>query len=461
MNSLRGHVLRVLVVTILVSWTVALVALWFLLKRSETSIADNGLRNVATHILQAIPANMDDRAPGPAPSPKPTVLPDDPKLAFQVWGDRTRLIAQTPGAPDSALKPDFMDGFASLTVGRQRWRVYSVADAAGRKFVQVGRLHSQLDAELQRKALAALGLFTALVCFAGMLTYIAVRRSLRPVADLEDTLRRRATFDLTPLSTGTLPSELRPLIESFNHVLAQLDEAVEGERRFIGDAAHELRTPLAALQAQAHVALHARSAAEKDAALVKLVAVAERNTRLSEQLLDLARLNAGEHAPQRETADLSELVLHVAREFEVFAEANHRSLVLDIAPAPIVCNIDEIGILLRNLVDNALRYTPAKGRVHIRCARVDSSTGPAGYVEVADDGPGVPPAEREAIFRRFHRVAGNGGRGSGIGLSLVAGIARLHQATITTGSGLDGQGFSVRVQFPPVPPSRFIGPSSR
>jgi signal transduction histidine kinase len=172
-------------------------------------------------------------------------------------------------------------------------------------------------------------------------------------------------------------------------------------------------------------------------------------------LLDLARLNAGEHAPRRETADLGELALHVVREFEIFAQSSQRSLMLDVAPSCVECNIDEVGILLRNLVDNALRYTPEQGRVRVRCGCIDTSSGPAAYVEVADDGPGVPPSEREAIFRRFHRVPGNGGRGSGIGLSLVAGIARLHGATLVTGTGLDGQGFSVRVQFPAasVPPA--------
>lgn len=450
-NSLRGNVLRALVVTILASWAVALVALWFFLKQTETSIADNGLRNFATHILRAIPAHADDRAAGPGLSPKPSTLSDDPKLAFQVWSDRTRLIAATPGAPATALKPDFANGFASLVVDGQRWRVYSVSDGGQRKHVQVGRLHRELDAELRQKALVFMGLLTTLVCFAGLITFLAVRRSLRPVAELETTLRQRVAFDLTPLATDHLPSELRPLVASFNRVLTQLDEAVENERRFIGDAAHELRTPLAALQTQAHVALRARTAPEKDAALVKLVAVAERNTRLSEQLLDLARLNAGERAPQRERADLAVLVLHVAREFEIVAETRQRSLTLDLSPAPLDCNIDEVGILLRNLVDNALRYTLPAGRVRVRCALEPSPLGEAAWVEVADDGPGVPPDEREAIFRRFHRLPSSGGRGSGIGLSLVAGIVRLHGASLSTGTGIDGRGFAVRVRFAALP----------
>jgi len=447
-NSLRGNVSRVLLGTILLSWAIGLIALWFLLKHDETSIADRSLRILATRMLQAVPATADGVFRAPRDPHQEAPLSDDPKLAFQVWADRSQMISRTPGAPATALKPDFVDGFTNVSLGEKVWRVYSISDGAQRKSVQVGRLLSDLDVELRLKALVWATILTTLICFIGLLTFLAIRRSLRPVDELEATLRYRARFDLTPLSSNALPSELRPLVESFNHVLAQLDEAIESERRFIGDAAHELRTPLAALQAQAHVALHARTASEKDAALVKLIAVAERNARLAEQLLDLARLNAGEHAPQREKADLSELAVHVAREFEVFAQTNQRTLALDIAPSPIDCNIDEVGILLRNLVDNALRYTPPNGRVHIRCGCVDTDDGPAGYVEVEDDGPGVPPSEREAIFNRFHRVPGNGGRGSGIGLSLVAGIARLHQATIVTGTGIDGQGFSVRVQFP-------------
>jgi signal transduction histidine kinase len=245
-----------------------------------------------------------------------------------------------------------------------------------------------------------------------------------------------------------LPSEIRPLVESFNHLLDQLDQAMQGERRFIGDAAHELRTPLSALQAQAQVALRAATLADKDAALVKLLAVAERSTRLSDQLLDLARMDAGVHAPQKSAADLSELITHVSQEFDMQAQQQRRGIILALTPCPIECDVDEIGILLRNLLDNALRYTPEGGRVKISCGYSEEAGKRHVCLEVADDGPGVPEAEQQAIFRRFHRIAGKGGRGSGIGLSLVAGIAQLHEAAIQTGTGLDGKGLSVRILFP-------------
>jgi signal transduction histidine kinase len=186
--------------------------------------------------------------------------------------------------------------------------------------------------------------------------------------------------------------------------------------------------------------------------------VAERSTRLSDQLLDLARMDAGVHAPQKSAADLSELITHVSQEFDMQAQQQRRSIILALTPCPIECDVDEIGILLRNLLDNALRYTPEGGRVKISCGYHEEAGRRRVCLEVADDGPGVPEAEQQAIFRRFHRIAGNGGRGSGIGLSLVAGIAQLHEAVIQTGAGLDGKGFSVRILFPV--PAAGAGPAS-
>jgi signal transduction histidine kinase len=275
-----------------------------------------------------------------------------------------------------------------------------------------------------------------------------LRQSLKPVFAIEELVRKRQKFDLTPLPVERLPTELRPLIESFNHLLEQVDQAVEVERRFIGDAAHELRTPLAALHAQAQVALRADTIDEKDAALTKLLAVAERSTRLSEQLLDMARLNAGVIVSKQAPADLGELIVHVGREFDMYAQQHNRLIVLQTSSCYINCDIDEIGILLRNLIDNALRYTPDGGCVRISCNIWAEASQSYVLLEVADDGPGVPEREREAIFTRFHRVSINGGRGSGIGLSLVAGIAQLHRARVKVGTGLGGHGLGIRFLFP-------------
>jgi signal transduction histidine kinase len=448
----------VLGATIALCWIVAFAMLFAYLSHNKASIWDDKLKTIATRILLTIPAGKDMVATGPGLQLRDPALAESEQLVFQVWIDRKRLSVRTPGAPGSPLRPDFEDGIATTVIEGRRWRVYSVSDSEGRIYVQVGNLHSVVDAEMQHEALVGLVLSSILLLIVGTLMWFVVRSSLKPVVALEAAMRSRRKFDLTPLTSSTLPRELHPLIASFNHLLEQLSESVEGERRFIGDAAHELRTPLSTLQAHAQIALRATTLADKDVALTKLLLVAQRSTRLSEQLLDLARLNSSANAPQHALANLSDLALLVVRDFDTYALQQERSIQLDIRNNCIIlCNIDEMGILLRNLIDNALRYTAKGGRIRVSCGHEAAATQKGGqaaeqrvYVEVADDGPGVPLSERQAIFERFYRVAGTSVHGSGIGLSLVAGISQLHHATIETGDGLEGRGCCIRVVFPSV-----------
>jgi signal transduction histidine kinase len=454
-RSFNARLILVIVGVIALCWAVVLAIVLTQLSFNRTSTWDEKLAAIATQLLVTIPADSHfDGQAGPG-----LQLPVAPgvaraPLAFQIWVDRNRLIARTPGAPQSSLQPTFTDGAATTVVDKERWRVYSVTDRTQRITVQVGNLQNVVDADMRHEAAHALVLATVLLVISGFVMWLVTRSALRPVRALGLAMRRRHSFDFTALPLDRLPQELHPLVESFNHVLRQLDEAIEGERRFIGDAAHELRTPLSALQAQAEIALRATNPQEKEIALQKLLTVAMRITRLSEQLLDQARINAGAKAPIRTQADLSKLVEYVAQEFEVFASQHQRSLFLDALPCTIHCDIDEIGILLRNLMHNAMQYTTTGGNVLVRCgyeSPTQDGTDRAVYLEVSDDGPGVPAAQREAIFERFHRVAGTPVRGSGIGLSLVADIADSHNATIKTGTGLDGRGLLVRILFPGIP----------
>jgi two-component system sensor histidine kinase QseC len=254
----------------------------------------------------------------------------------------------------------------------------------------------------------------------------------------------RDALDFDPLPSRNLPDEVRPLVESFNRLLGRLDRAVQTDRQFLAEAAHELRTPLAGLLTHAQVALRSKSLDEAKASLEQLVRGVERSARLSQQLLDSARLDVerrvGEHAPL-ELADIVALVTH---QFETMATAKHQSIMLDTEPCLIRGNVDDLGILIGNLIDNAARYTGAGGRVAVRCTRERNCV----RLQVLDDGPGVALSDRTRIFDRFFRVAGSNERGSGIGLSLVARIAASHDAAIETGSGLEGRGFGITVSFP-------------
>lgn len=451
-RSLNVRLVLVIFWTIALSWVAVVGVVLMQFSLNQTSTSDKELATIATQLLLTIPANtsLDGRAgPGLQLQEPPGV--DLELLVFQIWVDRHKLFAATPGAPDYPFKPDFNDGLTSTIIEGKKWRVYSVSDKTGRVTVQAGNPQDVVDADMRDTAGHALILATVLLLIVGVIMWILTKRTFKPVHAFSSALRHRRSFDFTPLPLDRLPQELHPFVASFNNLLKQLDEAIEGERRFIGDAAHELRTPLSAVQAQAEIALNATAPQDKEAALKKLLVVARRSTRLSEQLLDLARINAGAKAPKRAQADLSTLVQHVAQEFEVYASQNRRSLYLDVHPSAIQCDIDEIGILLRNLLHNAMKYTSEGGKVLVRCGSETGTalgTPPGIYLEVADDGPGVAVAEREAIFERFHRAAGTSVRGSGIGLSLVASIAKSHSASIEVDAGLEGHGLMVRVVFP-------------
>jgi signal transduction histidine kinase len=417
-GSLKGRMIRALVLWIVIAWTVSVGTMYVFTTYSQTSNWDDKLQSIA----------------------------------IQVWHDRAQLVASTPGAPAKPLQPQFTEGFANVQLDAAQWRVYSVSDRSGRYQVQIGNERALIDAEFQKHSLKAVTLAAVSIGLAGFLMWLSVNRTLRPLAAIEKAMRDRSRFDLQPLPTATLPSELQPLVGSFNHLLQQLDQAMQAERQFISDAAHELRTPLSALQARLDVALRARSEEERAAELQKLLVAVQRSSRLAEQLLDLARLEAGERAQVRSRCDLQEIVQHVANEFDISASRQQRSIELAVQSCPIECDVDEIGILVRNLVDNALRYTVSGGKVRISCGRRESAEGARVFLEVADDGPGVPPEEQAAIFERFHRVRTTREvRGSGIGLSLVARIARLHGAQIEIGEGFGNPGLSVRVLFQGLP----------
>ena len=240
------------------------------------------------------------------------------------------------------------------------------------------------------------------------------------------------------------------LATALSDLLARLRAALERERAFMADAAHELRTPLTALHLQMGMLARASSEAERAAATERLSAGVQRAIRLVEQLLSLARQEPraqGERMPVR----LDELAREVVAELVPLADAGRIDLGVSSAQALSVRgDADDLRTLLRNLVDNAVRYTGAGGRVDVSVAEEEEEeAGGARAVRltVSDDGPGIPPEERERVFDRFHRRAGTTLPGSGLGLSIVKSIADAHGATLTLAGGASGKGLSVTVSF--------------
>lgn len=319
---------------------------------------------------------------------------------------------------------------------------------------QPGERQESMGGKVQRvppevsSILTAIVLNTLELALVGLLMWLAVVASLRPLRSLSEDLGKRQAFDSEPLSVKKVPDELRPLILAFNALLARVDTAMRAERQFIADAAHELRTPLAALHVQAEVALRAQELKGKDDSLRKLLDISHRTHRLAEQLLDLARLDAGLHSAGLHATDLLELSRHVISEFSMQAKSRGTRLLLSGTSCLARCDVDEIGVLIRNLVDNAIRHGHDGGTVEVVCDYVMRDGARRPMLEVRDDGPGVAEDERVAIFTRFYRASGSVAPGSGIGLSLVAGIADLHGAAIETGRSTPSGGFCIRILFP-------------
>jgi two-component system, OmpR family, sensor histidine kinase QseC len=278
----------------------------------------------------------------------------------------------------------------------------------------------------------------------GAWVWLAIWRGLKPLDAVADDIAARDAQRLHALTPESAPREIRPLVEAINKLFGRVDQALEAERRFTADAAHELRTPLAALAAQAQVILRARDDAERSHAIEQLIASSRRATRLVDQLLTLARLDP-ENAAAAETVRLDRLAEEICAAHGVGAVEKNVALELSAVPAMVNGNADMLRILLRNLVDNAIRYTPGGGKVTVAVA--------PGVLSVTDTGPGIPATERERVFDRFHRLAGQDTEGSGLGLSIVARIAERDGATLSLAEGEGGAGLRVTVRFsaPPAP----------
>ena len=274
--------------------------------------------------------------------------------------------------------------------------------------------------------------------------WLGVGSGLRPLRELRGQLARRGATDLAPLDAARAPQEIEPLVAELNRLFARIEEALQRERRLTADAAHELRTPLAVLSTQAQVARHAQGEAARNEALDALVLGAARSARLIEQMLTLARLESGQLGEHAGRVELHELARTVLAEAAPRAVEKNIDLSLEVGPpAEVHGHAALLAILLRNVVDNAVRYTPAGGRVLVT---VSAQAGKAA-LQVADNGPGVPPAELGRLGERFHRLAPAGESGSGLGLSIVLRIAELHRGCVRFAAAPGGHGLSVTVSL--------------
>jgi two-component system sensor histidine kinase TctE len=271
-----------------------------------------------------------------------------------------------------------------------------------------------------------------------LLVWFGLSRGLAPLADLQARIRSRSPDDLSPIDARGAPEEIAPLVSSFNEMLERLSLNLQMQQRFLADAAHQMKTPLAGLRTQAELALRETDPHELKRTLRNIAASTERSTHLINQLLALARAEYQATDPSAfEVIDLSRLARDLVRDYVAEAIARGLDLGFESADSPVrtVAAPMLVRELLKNLLDNALRYTPAGGSVTVRVVRREQSA----YLEVEDTGPGIPEAERQRIFDRFYRILGTNVDGSGLGLAIVREIAEQHGALVRVGSNPAGK----------------------
>jgi two-component system OmpR family sensor kinase len=396
-------------------------------------LLDEEMRQVALSLRDH--ARLDtDRIARSAERPEQRLLVqvDDPQRRQPY---RSRDVAPLPPAAG--------EGFRELDHAGQAWRVYALPNEA--QLIQVAQPTAQRRALALRTTLRILAPLLLLMPLAAALLWWIVGRALRPLDALGAQLAQRQPTSLAPLALDRLPQEARPLVGALNDLLARLQAAFAQQRSLTADAAHALRTPLAAVTLQAQLARRAAEGPARDAALDRLEAGVKRAGHVVAQLLALARLDPDAARDPAASLDLALLAQEAAAEVGPLAERAQLDLEMNLpAAAPLHGHDSALRMAITNLLDNALRYTPAGGRVSVRL--VEEA---AGYrLAVSDTGPGLPADERERVFDRFYRGRDSAAPGSGLGLAIVREVARLHGGRAWIEDNPGGHGLTVLLWLP-------------
>lgn len=440
-GSLRGQLLLLLSLGLALIWLLAATLTTLKTRHEMGELLDAHLVQSASLLLARISEDADEIDADHAPVLNRYTYP----LAFQIW-DGEQLRMHSANAPAQHLGPQ-LQGFSDNRVDGKDWRTFSTSSQNGRYRVQVGELQAVRSHMTGNMLMQLLSPLLVALPLLALLVWLVVARALRPISTLSSALASQHADNLHPV-TVTVPHEMAPLTTHLNMLLERLAASFENERRFTSDAAHELRTPLAALHTQLQVAQGASDENERKRAIAMALAAGERSARLVQQLLTLARLDHDAWQHQAAPVILPDLTAQVLGMMAEEAANNGIALCFESNSTKpeltIKGHADLLSVLIRNLVDNAVRYSPSGSAVTVGL----SAEAGAVVLFVLDEGPGIAPEKREEALRRFHRLDKSGRHGSGLGLSIVARIAELHGAALTLCDGRNECGLRVDVRFP-------------
>jgi two-component system, OmpR family, sensor histidine kinase TctE len=459
-RSLFGEILDWMLAPLLLLWPMSLGLTWIVAQSIAGKPFDRELANVAQTLARQAAVVAPSAADGALPRLPPAVLKTELERAaaallrdeeedrtwFQVLGPRGELLAGDPAlvVPTADAASARTVRFRDDEIGGEPVRVaylwLSAPDPEGdtEALVQVAETlgkRSRLATEIIKGVI--LPQF-AILPLAVLLTWFALSRGIKPLNELQQRIRRRESTDLSAIPEGNVPDEVAPLVRAINELLERLNTSIATQRHFLADAAHQLKTPLAGLRMQAEIAAREIDSGRGDPAsmkhsLLQIARSTQRAAHVVNQLLAMARAEDSAQATRHQVVDLAAVTRAVVRDFvpralerriDLGYEGPETSELTRLSGEPVL-----LGELVRNLVDNALQYTPAGGSV---TARIKAEPpGEAVLLQVEDTGPGIPAAEREAVFRPFYRSLDNQVDGSGLGLAIVQEVAQRHGAAVT------------------------------
>ena len=407
--------------------------------RAETeALFDAQMQRIALSLSGSLGAGaLSDDAPA-------AETPAAREMIIQIWRADGVMLYRSPQG--RLLPPQTVIGFSDTVAGGEPYRIYALRTAT--QVVQVAQqteARGRMAGQLALRAVLPVALLAPVLM---LIVWWVVGRAIGPIERVRRQVAARRPDDLAPLPTAGLPAEVRPLVGEMNGLLTRLSDAWDALTHFTADAAHELRSPLAALRLQAQSLQRAPDDATRAIATERLLAGIDRATRLVEQLLALARQQGAGEGAELVSLDLTALARNALADAEPEAARHAIALTLDAPTAHVVLRADEaaLAVLLRNLLGNALRHTPPGGQVRVGVREEASVID----LTVEDSGPGIAPDERARVLDRFYRVPGTPGHGSGLGLAIVRAIAERHGAALTLDASPTLGGLRVMLRWPAV-----------
>ena len=426
MKSIRIYLLLFLAASLLAATAVIGVLVYVSTRNEINEMYSYHLFQLG-QLLSEQQSNLDNCGwPGPAAATAeaPRHRIEESEFVIQVWNPQGALLHTSH--PQLQLPLQTRAGFVETLYGTRPWQIFRVDNA--HCILQIAQPESARREAIREITHHILGPALMQLPLLGILIWFAVGHGLKPLARLSMAIRTRSAVALEPVEEKSLPKEVKPLVRALNDLFGRLDVALRAQRQFTADAAHELRSPLSALQLQLQLAQRATTDAERARALTQLAAGIQRGNRLVQQLLTLARLEPEAPLKSMQPTALDELTRNVVGEFAPQALAKNIDIGVERCDAATINgDRDGLEILLGNLIDNAIRYTPVGGRIDVSVTR----NADCAFIDVADNGTGIPAAERERVFDRFYRVEGSGATtGTGLGLAIVRAITERHGGSI-------------------------------